>query len=103
MDALDHLLAQFALLELRLARHVALLRATGRFTEDPFRGLFVAEAEVDAALTPAVPIGPWQARAAMLDVAIARRAASLAAIDRDLPLVRLARNFGLGEVEILAL
>jgi hypothetical protein len=103
VDALTHLLRHFALLELRLARQVALLRATGRFTEDPFRGLYVAETEVDAALSEVAPAGPWQARAAALDAVIAGRRAALASLDADLPIGHLARSFALGEVEVLAL
>ena len=49
---LDHLLAELSWLDLVLAQRVTWLRKTGRFTEDPFRGLYVAEGQVDALLAP---------------------------------------------------
>jgi hypothetical protein len=103
MDALQHLLAHFAVLELCLARQVASLRATGRFNEDPFRGLYVGDAEVDAALSAAAPDGRWQSRVEALDQVIAKRQAELATPAANLPLAQLARGFCLGEAEILAL
>ncbi|MBO1076168.1 ATP-binding protein [Roseomonas marmotae] len=94
-DLLDHL----ALLRLRLARQVALLRATGRFNEDPFRGLYIGEAEADAASEDVPPQGSWADRAAILAERIATRDLLLrqrAGAEPGLPIPCLTRHFGLG-------
>jgi len=96
--ARDLLADELAFLDLLLARHVARLRATGRFTEDPFRGLHISESDADATLAA----DEWSdtaldhriaSRRAMIDGAIA---ASIAAGLR-LPLESLARKFGLDD------
>jgi hypothetical protein len=51
-EALTDLLSLFDWLRQALAAHVAKLRATGRFVEDPFRGLFVSDVQVEGALHP---------------------------------------------------
>lgn len=96
-DAGAHLAAELDWLDGLLARHVAHLRATGAFTEDPFRGLFIEAAQIDAALAsgPTETGGAIDARRERLDL---REAASLAA-GVALPLPSLARAFGLDAFE----
>src|SRR5262245_60777751 len=99
-DPVDHLLAELGWLDLLLARRVAWLRKTGRFTEDPFRGLYVADGQVDALLAP---------EGEPADEAATEIAACRARIDRDaeaaeaagivLPLRRLRGLFGLDAFE----
>src|ERR1700686_3202635 len=84
------LLRHFARLRRLLARHVALLRATGRFVEDPFRGLFVGDTEVDAVLAAVPPAEPWSEKARALDLAE----------EAPPPPPPLARDLGLGEIEV---
>jgi hypothetical protein len=90
--AVADLLHRFGRLKRALARHVARLRATGRFVEDPFRGLFVGEAEVDAVLAAE----PWAETEAAPDPPEATLAV-------DSPLQRLARDLGLGAMEVAVL
>ena len=99
-DPLDHLLAELSWLDLLLARRVAWLRKTGRFTEDPFRGLYVAEGQVDALLAPEMESTGESsmeivARRALID----RDSAAAEASGVILPLRRLRCLFGLDDFE----
>ncbi|HEX4569812.1 MAG TPA: ATP-binding protein, partial [Dongiaceae bacterium] len=99
-DPLEHLLAELSWLDLLLARRVAWLRKTGRFTEDPFRGLYVAEGQVDASLAPeAEAIGESAGEAATRRALIDRDAAAAEGSGMILPLRRLRRLFGLDDFE----
>jgi AAA+ superfamily predicted ATPase len=100
IDPLDHLLSELSWLDLLLARRVAWLRKTGRFTEDPFRGLYVTEGQVDALLAPETESADEinraiAARRALID----GDAAAAEASDMILPLRRLRRLFGLDDFE----
>ena len=99
-DPLDHLLAELSWLDLMLAQRVAWLRKTGRFTEDPFRGLYVAEGQVDALLAPeAESIGESTAEILARRALIDRDVAAAEASGVTLPLRRLRHLFGLDDFE----
>lgn len=99
-DPVDHLLAELGWLDLLLARRVAWLRKTGRFTEDPFRGLYVAEGQVDALLAPeGEAAGETEAGIAACRARIDSHAAAAEAAGIVLPLRRLRRLFGLDAFE----
>jgi SpoVK/Ycf46/Vps4 family AAA+-type ATPase len=49
-DGTEHLLAELTWLRLMLHREILRLRAAGLFTEDPFRGLYVSDEQVDSLL-----------------------------------------------------
>jgi AAA+ superfamily predicted ATPase len=95
-SAIDHLLAELTWLDELLGRHVAWLRQTGRFTEDPFRGLYIAEDQVDAQFAPeaAHPADAADLRRRLDGEAMAAEAAGV-----TLPLRRLARRFALDDFE----
>ncbi|TYB89936.1 ATP-binding protein [Oceaniovalibus sp. ACAM 378] len=102
--ALAHLEAHMDLLRLRMARQVALLRATGRFVEDPFRGLYVGAAQAEAILDPLDADPVAQTELARFDARIAGIEAAMTCMgDTGLPLVHLATTFGLGAGEMTAL
>jgi hypothetical protein len=44
----EHLLAELEILDLALRRQVLRLRAANQLTEDEYRGLYIADAQVDA-------------------------------------------------------
>lgn len=96
---LDQLSAEFDWLDRRLAAHVSFLRRTGRFNEDPLRGLYVSDAEAGA-LLKAAELDPADADAFAL-----QRSALDARSDHgaDQPLARIARAFGLDAMERAAL
>ena len=99
-DPLDHLLAEFSWLDLMLAQRVAWLRKTGRFTEDPFRGLYVAEGQVDALLAPEMEsIGESTAEILARRALIDRDVVAAEASGMTLPLRRLSHLFGLDDFE----
>jgi hypothetical protein len=98
-DAREHLADELAWLDLLLARHVARIRATGRFCEDPFRGLFISDAEADAALArPTWPQTPFDQRVAAKRAAVDAAAAASAANGITLPLQSLVQRFHLDEL-----
>jgi len=96
-DAREHLSAELDLLQLRLRREIARLRAARQLTEDDFRGLYVSDAQVDALLAD----DPGHREAIeTLDDQIAHTRedidARCATTDAGkLPLARLARAFDL--------
>lgn len=92
---LDHLKAELDWLDRRLAAHVSFLRRTGRFNEDPLRGLYVSDAEAGALLEAA------ELESADADIFTLQRAALDTRSDggASLPLARIARVFGLDTVE----
>src|SRR5262249_51539779 len=94
-SAIDHLLAELDWLDGLLARRVAWLRQTGRFTEDPFRGLYTAGGRVDALPAPeAEQEGDIALRRRLDDGAGAAEGGGVV-----LPLRRLARRFALDAFE----
>ncbi len=101
-DAHDQLRAGHGLLRLLLQRHVLRLRASGHLVENAFRGLFVADEQVDAILDrrrePCA--GPdISARIAQRKHEIASRTAASADAGISLPIFRLARLYGLSAFE----
>ncbi|SIT58631.1 putative ATPase, AAA family [Mesorhizobium prunaredense] len=93
----EHLADELAWLDLLLARHVAWLRATGQFNEDPLRGLYITDAEVAARLAGAEQTGHEHdhriaAKRTFID-------ARLGQGDLEMPLLALARQFGLDDFE----
>src|SRR5262245_4522863 len=101
-NATDHVLDELGWLDLLLVRHVARLRASGRFNEDPFRGLYISDAQVAASLTSA-----GSAADAKYDLRIANARAAidarLAATGAALPLPSIAAPFGLDAFAIACL
>ena len=102
-DARQHLRAELELLDLLLERHIARLRAAQLLNETDFRGLYIADEEVDALLSKRAPhnagIGSLTLRIdALRDDLASRQSASL-------PLGILQRKLSLDrfEVELLVL
>ncbi|WP_157217420.1 ATP-binding protein [Flavisphingomonas formosensis] len=98
-SALEQIAAEFDWLDRRLAAHVAALRRSGRFNEDPLRGLYVGEEEAQALLV-SEDDADCDAQTLMLQrkVLDARAERSPA-----LPLCRIARACGLDPLERAAL
>lgn len=102
--AAEHLAFELDLLALRLERQVHRLRAQNRFSDDPFRGLYISDAQADALLGAAAsPTGEGAEALAARIAAVAElrreRLAASAAAGIRLPLADLAAGFGLGELE----
>jgi hypothetical protein len=104
----DQLTAELALLDLLLEREVVRLRDSGLYVDSDFRGLYVADEQVDAVLRGAsgMPAPLRSAREIELGAMIdahreALRAAEEAALaaGASLPLTELQREFGLGEAD----
>jgi hypothetical protein len=105
-DARTHLRAELALLDLLLERHVLRLRAAQLLDENDFRGLYIADAQVDALLRSASRLPEDDPGAVALTTHIeAARAANRAMAADDLPLFALQRKLGLDrfDVELLVL
>ena len=101
-----HLRAELALLDLLLERHVLRLRAAQLLEESDFRGLYVADAHVDALLRSTARLGDDSAGAVLLTERIAAaRAANESQSDGDLPLASLRRRLALDrfDLELLVL
>lgn len=95
-DGVQHLIEELAWLERVLARHVSRLRREGRFNDDPFRGLYVGEAEALATLNPQEADGADEdcgvtPRRAAIDARLAKAG--------ELPLRAIAARFGLDAFE----
>ncbi|MEK1894657.1 MAG: ATP-binding protein [Rhizobium sp.] len=95
-SAAEHLADELSWLDLMLARHVAWLRATGQFNEDPLRGLYISDAEVSARLqTVSEPLRDYDHRITSKRAVIdARLADSI-----NLPIPLIASHFGLNDFE----
>jgi SpoVK/Ycf46/Vps4 family AAA+-type ATPase len=99
----EHLLAELGRLELLVKRQVYRLRAANLLTEDEFRGLYIADAQVDALLGAGQVEGAASLRA--LDGLIDRARAEIdertrcTGPDARPPLARLAERFGLSPFE----
>src|SRR5688572_26321912 len=93
----QHLLSEFRRLDLLLEREVLRLRGMRQFLDDPFRGLHIAEAQIDAILSPAKPD---EAALAELNRQIDELARHIAARTTvALPLRRLQTCFNLSDFE----
>ncbi len=95
-SAAEHLADELSWLDLTLARHVAWLRATGQFNEDPLRGLYISDAEVSSRLqTVTEPSFDYDHRISSKRAVInARLADSI-----GLPIPLIASHFSLNEFE----
>jgi ATP-dependent 26S proteasome regulatory subunit len=114
-SAAEHLLAELECLKLLLHRQVLCLRAANLLREDPFRGLYISDEEVDAILLQGAsnaPPSPERSPSSMKDLAIridsamadlTSRLQATQLAGRSIPLFRLARIFGLSPFERLAL
>jgi len=107
--AADQLGFELGRLEVMLERQVLRLRAANLLTEDPFRGLYVADAQVDALLRSGVgipvPSGEPSVEAlgrklAQLDDERRERIAASRRAGTVLPFPRLAEIFGLDPLEL---
>jgi len=95
-SAAEHLADELEWLDLLLVRHVAWLRATGQFNEDPLRGLYISDAEVSARLeTMDEPPRDYDHRIALKRAVIDARLAD----SGDLPIPLIASRFGLDDFE----
>lgn len=98
----EHLFDELAYLELIVKRQVVRLRASSLLTDDDFRGLYIADAHVDALLGASEASGDAAASLHALDALAMRyreRIDARAYMSRELPLVRLARAFDLTSLE----
>jgi hypothetical protein len=105
-DARTQLRAELALLDLLIERHVLRLRAAQLLEESDFRGLYVADAHVDALLRSTSRLDADAPGAVVLGERIAAaRAANAGSADGGLPLPALQRKLALDrfEVELLVL
>lgn len=106
-SSIEHLRDELARIDLLVAGQVA--RAREAAGDDPYRGLVISEAEVDALLARATGAPPWDAAASGPSLDDARAQADLVAavIERrrassaePLRLVQLAARFGLDRFEL---
>jgi ATPase family associated with various cellular activities (AAA) len=98
----EHLFDELGYLELLVKRQVERLRSSSLLTEDDFRGLYIADAQVDALLGASESSDAAAASIRDLDSLIARARAQIDARtfrSPELPLIRLARAFDLTPVE----
>lgn len=104
----DQLLAELAILDLLLEREVVRLRDSGLYVDSDFRGLYVADEQVDALLrtAPAAVPSARSARDLELTEAVAARRQALRAAEAAareegaaLPLSALQREFDLDDDE----
>src|SRR2546421_11018993 len=99
-QSLIHVLRRLELIEARVRAAVARRRATDPETDDRFRGLYIAQGHVDRLLAEkSVPAAPDAAAAKARDE-IEAAADAAEGEGADLRLRRLARNFGLDEIDI---
>jgi AAA+ superfamily predicted ATPase len=107
-DAREHMQAELEWLRLVLHREILRLKAANLLSSDPFRGLYLADEQVDAILSQwhsetGVPQGAALAemteRAAMQRARIDAQIAAYAEADRLPPLLRLAQLFDLTPFE----
>jgi ATP-dependent 26S proteasome regulatory subunit len=109
-NSLQHILAELARIDLLIRAQVSYARQLQ--TSDPaFRGLYIAEDEVERLLAQPIDLPAWASRPAAsadtalptalqtLAEAIAARTASTLAQERPLPLDRLVQHFGLTPFE----
>jgi MoxR-like ATPase len=98
----EYLFDELGYLELVVKRQVVRLRASSLLTEDEFRGLYIADAQVDAILGASEGSDGAASAVHALDSLITRAREQIdarASESGDLPLPRLARAFDLSPVE----
>src|SRR6266550_4387791 len=99
-ESLIHVLRRLELIEARVRAAVARRRATDPDTDDRFRGLYISQGHVDRLLAEkSAPAAP-DAGAAKARDEIEAAADAVEREGADLRLRRLARNFGLDEIDI---
>ncbi len=99
--SLRHLLARLAVVEARVRATVASRRSTDTDPDDRFRGLYVSEAQVDAMLAASRDGKPRAADSMADRVAhIESEASREEAGGADIRLRRLARSFGLDDIDV---
>jgi hypothetical protein len=97
---LAHLLGRLAVVHTRVRAAVAARRRDDPAPDDPFRGLYLSDQQVDRLLAPgATAPAPGPAAAALLD-SVERAADAAALAGADLRLRRLAGNFGLDPIAV---
>lgn len=98
--SLAHLLGRMAAVEAAVRRLVAARRVTDPSPDDPFRGLYLSEEQVDRLLAGRVdgPAVNADAEAFLADLEAAADAAT--ADGADIRLRRLARSFGLDPIDV---
>jgi ATPase family associated with various cellular activities (AAA) len=102
LSAPELLHAELARLDLMLQRRIAELRQRGVFTDDPMRGLFIADEQADRLLLPAATPSPHDelsGRVAAMRAEIDSRAAAAQRSGQPSPLHALAARFGLDAFE----
>ena len=107
-SAMDHLQSELGWLRLVLQREILRLKAANLLSADPFRGLYLADEQVDAILRdwnaeqrrpPAPGLADVSLRAAMKRVEIDARLRECVAAGIPPPMMRLADMFGLSVFE----
>ncbi|MBW3555969.1 MAG: ATP-binding protein [Actinobacteria bacterium] len=98
--SLSYLLARLGVIEARVRVTVATRRAEDPSAEDPFRGLYLSDEQVDRLLAGAAPPPPPDQETARFLAAIEAEADAGEAAGADLRLRRLARSFGLEPLDV---
>jgi Winged helix domain, variant/ATPase family associated with various cellular activities (AAA) len=100
---LEHLLAELGRIELLLRRQVLRLRADDLLATDDFRGLYIADTQVDALLHRGPPSTERHRTSREVEalgiLASGAREENASRAGEGLPLVRLARLYGLDDFE----
>jgi hypothetical protein len=97
---LAHLLGRLAVIHARVQAIVAARRRDDPAPDDPFRGLYLSDRQVDRLLASDAAAAPESADAAALLDTVERAADAAAQAGADLRLRRLARGFGLDPVAV---
>ncbi len=98
--SLSYLLARMGVVEARVRVTVAARRADDPSAEDPFRGLYLSDEQVDRLLAGAAPPPPPDEETGRHLSAIEAEADAAEAAGADLRLRRLARSFGLEPLDV---
>jgi predicted nucleic acid-binding protein len=93
-----YVLGRLAIVETRVRHLVAQRRAVDAEPDDPVRGLYISEDDVDRLLDPAVPVVPLDVTGWLADVEVSADAAER--VGQDLRLRRLTSTFGLEDVDV---
>ncbi|HET9442917.1 MAG TPA: ATP-binding protein [Acidimicrobiales bacterium] len=98
--SLAHLLGRMGVIEARVRVTVALRRADDPAAEDPFRGLYLSDEQVDRLLSGAAAPPPPDEEAGRHLAAVEAAADAAEAAGADVRLRRLARSFGLEPLDV---
>ncbi|MBW3615363.1 MAG: hypothetical protein KY439_08665, partial [Actinobacteria bacterium] len=98
--SLSYLLNRLGVIEARVRVTVATRRAEDPSAEDPFRGLYLSDEQVDRMLAGAAPPPPPDQETGRFLAAIEAEADAAEATGADLRLRRLARSFGLEPLDV---